>query len=118
LKARSTALAWFNAGMAVECALKGSIIAHQRWNRSPTRTVLPDFYTHDLRKLASHAGIEIDKLTRDPVFPSWCTVRLWKRSEGYNPNPMPVAVAESMIEAACGPDGVIQWLSNRFRLDI
>jgi hypothetical protein len=102
--------------MAVECALKASIIAHQRWNRSPTRKVFPDFYGHDLRKLAIYAGIKIETLVADPVFPSWCTVRLWRRAEGYNPRPMPIAVAGSMVDAACGSDGVIQWLMNRFRL--
>jgi hypothetical protein len=118
LEGNSTALAWFNAGMAVECALKACIMAHLRLNRWPDRTLRKELHTHDLRKLALAAGVEIEKLSRDPVFPSWCTVHLWRRSEGYSSKPMPFRVARDMVEGACGLDGVIQWLMIRFRLDI
>lgn len=118
LDANSTALAWFNAGMAVECALKACIMVHLRLNRWPDRSLRKELHTHDLRKLALAAGVEIEKLSRDPVFPSWCTVHLWRRSEGYSSKPMPIRVARDMVEAACGHDGVIQWLMIRFRLDI
>lgn len=118
LDANSTALAWFNSGMAVECALKACIMAHQRLNRWPDHNMRKELNTHDLRKLALAAGIDVEKLSRDTVFPSWCTVRLWRRSEGYSAKPMPFRVARDMVEAACGRDGVNQWLMIRFRLDI
>ena len=117
LAGKQTALAWLNAGFAVECALKAAIMRHQRLNGWPARASRPDLYQHDLANLAREAGIDISRLTHDPVFPAWCVVRQWQRGDSYNPKPMPVRVARDMVESACGAEGVIQWLIERFRLD-
>ena len=118
LQAKHTSEAWTASGFAVECALKASIMAHQRFNRFPTRDLRPDLYTHDLRHLAREAGINFRELVRDPVAAQFQTVLLWKRSEAYNPTTMPMRVAEDMVASACGSSGVIEWLSTRYRLTI
>ena len=110
--------AWAQAGFAVECALKASIMAHQRFNRWPSKDLRPDLYTHDLRHLAREAGLDFRSLIRDPIAPHFQTALLWRRTEGYNPNAMPMRVAEDMVKSACGPSGVVQWLATRYRLTI
>jgi hypothetical protein len=116
LSGKHTSIAWLNAGLAVECALKAAIMWHHRLNGWPSRANRPDFYTHDLAKLAKYAGVDIGLLIHDPIFPAWCVVRQWQRGDSYNPKPMPMQVARDMVEAACGANGVIAWLNVRFRL--
>ena len=118
LGAKQTIDAWAHAGLAVECALKASVMAHHRFNRWPSRELRPDLYTHDLKHLAREAGIDFKALVRDPIASHFQTALLWRRTEGYNPNAMPMHVAADMVTSACGPNGVVQWLASRYRLTI
>ena len=114
MRAKITADAWNHAGFAVECAVKAAIMARLRLNVWPSRDHRAEFYTHNLHDLCKILGIQFN--TRDPVAPKWQTVLLWGRSDSYYPGAMPIKVASDMIEAGCGPEGVIPWLIGRFRL--
>src|SRR5262245_9328384 len=115
LKQKITANAWSDAGFAVECALKAAIMRHRRFKRWPTKSSRPDLYTLSLHRLIGEAGLTLSP--RDPLAPKWQTVLLWRREDTYGAKPMPVKVARNMVEAACASDGVIAWLTTRFRLD-
>jgi HEPN domain-containing protein len=118
LSNKHTAEAWGASGFAVECALKAAIMSRHRFNRWPSREERPDLYSHDLRHLFAEAGIDLQALIRDPPAPKLQTVLLWRRGEGYNPKAMPEKVARDIVDAALGPEGVIEWLCMRFRLTI
>jgi hypothetical protein len=100
--------AYFHVGVAAECSLKAYIMWKERLNSWPDRSLRPELYTHDLRKLVQIAGIQLK--TTDPLGPSWKVVLDWDRNQAYDPKPMPRRVALSMIEAAFGPKGVVTWI--------
>jgi hypothetical protein len=116
LKQKITANAWNDAGFAVECALKAAIMRNARFNSWPTKGSRPDLHTHLLHHLIKEAGIVLS--ARDPIAHKWQTVLLWRRSDTYVSKPMPFKVASDMVEAACGPGGVIECLNTRYHLDI
>lgn len=116
LEAGSTDLAWFNAGLSVECMLKAAIMRKDGLNRWPERPSRPDLWTHDLTRLAKAAGINLPGLITDPISAAFLVVLLWRRGEGYNPKTMPLRVASDMVLAATGKDGVNQWIAKRFQL--
>ena len=100
--------AYFHVGFAAECSLKAYIMWKERLNSWPDRGLRPELYTHDLWKLVQIAGIQLN--TKDPVGPSWKVVLDWDRNQAYDPKPMPRRVAQSIIEAAFGPKGVVTWI--------
>jgi hypothetical protein len=100
--------AYFHVGIAAESSLKAYIMWKERLNSWPDRSLRPELYTHDLRKLVQIAGIQLK--TTDPLGPSWKVVLDWDRNQAYDPKPMPRRVARSMIEAAFGPQGVVTWI--------
>ena len=116
LKAKHTIDAWGHAGFSVECTLKAAAMVHQRFNRWPTRDSRPDLYSHNLVHLMREAGLDPTSLIHDPIAGAFQTVLLWRRTEGYNPKAMPIKVASDMVEAACGVEGVVEWLCKRYRL--
>lgn len=101
----------YHAGLATECALKGYIMKNERLNRWPDRDERPELYSHDINRLMRIAGIVVD--SRDPTAPSWHTMSLWSRGQGYEPAPTPRRVARSFVEAAFGPAGAVTWLRLR-----
>lgn len=100
--------AHFNAGLAIECALKAYLMRAERLNGWPSRASRPDLYTHDLRKLMMLAGLHID--ASHPIAAAWILTQNWDRNQGYDPRPMPDRVAKSWFAAAFGPEGVVTWL--------
>jgi hypothetical protein len=118
LKKNMTAEAWYHAGFAIEAAVKAAIMVYHRFNTWPSRGLRQDLYEHKLHSLLQEAGIDVKQLTKDPVAHKLQTVLLWNRGDTYNPKAMPRRVAASMVEAACGSDGVRSWIGARFRLDI
>lgn len=105
------AQALFHVGLAVECMLKAYIMHRERLNCWPDKASRGDLYTHDLRKLAEIAKIEV-KVT-DPHAPAWSVLRQWDRNQGYNPKPMPRKVARSWCDAAFGTEGVVTWIRQK-----
>jgi hypothetical protein len=100
--------ALFHAGMAIECALKAYIMHRERLNGWPSREARPELYVHDLRKLREIAGIPLDALT--PQAPHWHLLLQWDRGQAYDPEPMPLKVARSWVDAAFGQGGLVTWI--------
>ena len=110
-EARATVL--FHVGTSIEHALKAVIMKREGLNRWPDRTAPGNYWTHDLNKLRTKLNLKLDHAS--PVAPNWQVVITWTRYEDYNydPKPMPKKVAASYIEAAYGPDGVMQWVLSQ-----
>lgn len=102
-----------HCGLAVECALKAYICARERFNEWPSQSSRRDLYTHDLRKLRTIAGIEIEPA--DALAASWHVMLQWDRAQDYDPKPTPKRVADSYFEAAFGTDGIATWLHQTLK---
>ena len=118
LRENQTRDAWDRAGFAIECALKAAVLKYRRLNRTPTKEMQPDFYTHNLFFLIEEAGISLDDLVKDPIAAKIQTGLMWRRGDAYSPGPMPAKMAKSMVQAACSPDGILAWITIRFRIEI
>jgi hypothetical protein len=101
----------FHVGTSVECALKAVIMQREGLNRWPDRNT--DYWTHDLNKLRAKLRLVMDRA--DAVAPLWQVVITWNRGADYvyAPKPMPLKVAKSYIEAAYGPNGVMEWVLSK-----
>jgi hypothetical protein len=79
--------AYYLAGYAVECALKACIAKQINSHEIPSKSLINDFYTHDLERLIKLTGIEQDhkrKIKSDPDFKiNWSIVRLWTEGARY-----------------------------------
>lgn len=107
--------AWSQAGFSIECLLKASIMAKERFNTWPSRGARGDLYTHDLEKLADILGMKV--LPADPVAPSWSVVLQWRREHSYVSKVRPAAITNGLIDAAFSDNGVFQWISRRYLLN-
>jgi HEPN domain-containing protein len=111
--------AYYLGGYAVECALKALICANTREFDFPPKDA-KDYYTHDLVKLLTIAGLEnsLKEVFRDNqrLDEYWNVVKDWKedrryRSEGTDAE----RAARELIEAISDPEhGVLQWLRNHY----
>lgn len=103
--------AWIAAGFAVELALKAVIIRQRRYNQWPSREAAPELHTHSLRMLVRHAGIDLTAIPLS-VRASLRTTLDWTRGHDYMYARMSRAQARSMVDAAFGEGGVVQWLKT------
>lgn len=103
--------AWFAAGSGVEFALKALICERERFNAWPSRDRRSDLHIHDLKKLLRIAGLD-PKAAPANVQPAIRQVLDWNRNHDYVAKPMPRKVARSMVEAAFGPSGMVEWLKS------
>lgn len=111
--------AWLNAGFSVECCLKAAIMKRERLNRWPEPDRAPELWTHDLRGLFKRLGIDPVKFDHShPVAPALKMVLDWRRQHGYAVDKLPLKRASDMCEAAFGGNGVIEWLADRYQLNI
>lgn len=110
-EARATVV--FHVGSSIEFALKALIMKVEGLNRWPEKSDPGNYWTHDLTELRKKLKLKIEYT--DPVAPFWQVVKQWNRSAdySYNPKPMPMTVAESYIEAAYGPNGVMEWVLSK-----
>ncbi|MBV9217808.1 MAG: hypothetical protein JOY94_00185 [Methylobacteriaceae bacterium] len=105
--------AYYLAGYAIECALKACIASEFQAHAIPARKFVNDIYTHDLKKLASIAGLTPkidDRSSRDPSFGSnWEIVAEWSEDSRYVL--MSEDEARALLEAVVDPrQGVFQWI--------
>jgi hypothetical protein len=107
-----TQLSWSNAGFACECVFKAAIMAKERLNSWPSRSSRPELYTHDLAQLAKILGFEVKPI--DQVAPAWSVVVRWRRHHMYNSNNMPMPVAQGLMDAVFGEEGVTQCLKQSY----
>ena len=115
--ARSWRNAYVLAGQAVEHALKGRIMRHLGLNRWPPRRARGELYTHDLGELAKLAGIwetlEITVSRAEPLGNAWMIAKDFAINKRYpDGRPFPVRLGRDMVEAAGGPDGLVEWLNE------
>ena len=111
--------AWLAAGFAVECCLKSVIMRRERLNRWPGPDTAPELWTHDLRGLFQRLGINpLGLNTKDPIAPALKTVLDWRREHGYSVGKVPTKLGEAICEAAFGPNGVVEWLAQLYKLSI
>jgi hypothetical protein len=104
---------YFHAGLAVECALKAYIMRRERLNAWPSKEARADLWTHDLRALREIAQIPL--AVAASLAPAWHVVLQWDRNQGYDPARMPRKVAQALVEAAFGQDGVVTWIRQSLR---
>jgi hypothetical protein len=111
--------AWLNAGFSLECCLKAAIMKKERLNRWPDREDDPDLWKHDLMVLFKRLGIDPLKFDhKHHVAPALKMVLDWRREHGYAVNKLPLKYGDSICQAAFGANGVVEWLADRFRLNI
>lgn len=95
--------AFQHAGFAVECALKCRVMRFKRLNSWPDRTSRKDLYVHNLRKLASSAGIEAmllaETAARTDIGLAWMIVKDWSIEVRYDPRPFPARRGADMVAA-------------------
>jgi HEPN domain-containing protein len=110
---------WQNAcllgGHAVECALKGVLMHRLRVEAWPDRTARPEYYTHDLARLAVLAGVadlllaEVQAATRIGV--GWQIAKRYALSRRYPAGAeFPAQLGHDMVMAISGEDGLVRWL--------
>jgi hypothetical protein len=111
--------AWLAAGFAVECCLKAAIMKKERMNRWPDPGDAPELWTHDLRGLLKHLGIDTQKFDpKHSVAPALKMVLDWRREHGYSVGKLPLKHAKSLCEAAFESNGVVEWIAVQYRLNI
>lgn len=103
--------AWQAAGSGVEFALKAVIMRQERLNRWPDRDERPELHTHDLYVLFRVAGIDPARL-QGPLRVAARVVLQWRREHDYVVGAMERREARSMVDAAFGREGVVQWLKT------
>lgn len=103
--------AWQAAGTGVEFTLKAVIMRKGGFNRWPDKESRPDLYVHDLRSLMASGGIDPRSAPRE-LRGRLKTVLDWDRAHDYVPGQMQRRQARTMVDAAFGADGVIQWLMS------
>lgn len=90
-----------------------------RMNRWPDQADRPDLWTHSLEDLANILGINPKSFDpTDAAAAAWKMTFEWHRGHGYASNKLSLKFSEQMYEAAFGSDGVVEWLSKRYRLNI
>lgn len=88
-------------------------------NHWPDKDSAPDLWTHSLGDLFKRLGVEPLKFDpKSPVAPALKMVLDWRREHGYSIGKTSVKLASDMHAAAFGPNGVIEWLAARYRLNI
>lgn len=103
--------AWYNAGVAMEFALKSVISRRRGYNRWPEKAGNEAIYTHDLRVLFREAGLNISQVPKS-LRGALQTAFEWDRLHDYRPMTMKRAVARSMVNAVCYEKGLLAWLKT------
>ncbi|MDO7843474.1 hypothetical protein [Sphingomonas immobilis] len=104
--------AWVAAGFAVELAVKALIVRQRQLGFFPSKDAAPELHIHNLRRLMiEYAGLN---LAQAPAS-SRASIRQaldWERRHDYFEAPMSRKAARSMVDAAFGENGVVQWLNS------
>lgn len=88
LRTRNFDAAYYLAGLAVECALKGRIASLFRANDIPDKRLVNDVHTHDLTALVRIAGLRdrlaAEQQTNVQFDSNWKTVTTWSNESRYS----------------------------------
>jgi len=80
--------AYYLAGYAIECALKACIAKRtRRYDYPPSRKIIENFYTHDLKLLLKGSGLEgefeQDRRRNPTLDRNWTVVKDWSEQARY-----------------------------------
>lgn len=115
---RRYSAAYYLAGYAVECGLKACIARQiKQYEFPPTARFSRDVFTHDLKDLVKHAGLNdwlAERLKASKEFRrNWETVTRWTEESRYRET-LPedtVALIGAITEEA---DGVMVWIRQHW----
>ena len=110
-------IAYYTAGLAVECALKSVITRKFKNDTWPDKKFVVDIHTHDIARLVKLADLEIERLAmeaRSANFRAyWGTLSGWRIDSRYQT--WTKAEARDIIEAASRrSDGILSWLKKHW----
>jgi HEPN domain-containing protein len=108
--------AYYLAGYALECTLKACITKQVRAGDFPDKKLANDFFTHDFKKLLSHAQLSqklTEKENQDADFKlNWASVIKWTETSRYDTS-IEELQARDLINAITDTNsGVLAWLMN------
>ena len=110
--------AYYLLGYAVECALKARIAKQIKRHDFPDRKLIHDSYTHDLSKLLTLSGLEIEfqkqiKNNRS-LEVNWAVVKDWSEESRYLTDILK-SKATDLYSAVMGrKDGFLSWVKKRW----
>jgi len=105
--------AYYLAGYAIECALKGCIAKRTRRYEFPEQKKVNSSYSHNLQQLMTVADLEEalnDRSSRDPEFQAnWNIVAAWSEQSRYRRQR--ADLADALVRAVGDKrHGVISWI--------
>lgn len=112
-------IAYYLAGIAVECALKAKIARRFRANDIPDRKLVADIYQngHDLTGLVRYAQLENELMSEQASSPafrdSWLAVTGWNVNARYQQWSQQEAVAIFSAVSQRG-SGVLPWIRRHW----
>ncbi len=112
------AAAYYLLGYAVECGLKACAAKQFHEHEAPDRTIVNNFYTHQLDRLLDISGAKAVHQARaagDPQFQvNWNVVHDWNESSRYDHSTTETK-ARDMLAAVTDPSsGVLTWLKTQW----
>ena len=116
MHAERWAAAYYLLGYAIECALKACAAKRFHEHEVPAKSLVNDFYTHQMDRLLGISDVEDALKSReahDPRFRrNWEIVRDWSETARYNRSATE-AQAHEMFAAVTDPSsGVLPWLKR------
>jgi hypothetical protein len=111
------AAAYYLLGYAVECGLKACVARQFRQDEVPDKTIVNNFYTHQLDKLLGISGAKGALEARTAAEPgfqvNWNTVRDWSESSRYDHSTSEAKARDMLIAVADPMNGVLTWLKTQ-----
>ncbi|MFZ7945895.1 HEPN domain-containing protein [Neobacillus sp. 19] len=101
--------AYYLSGYVIECALKACIAKKTKKFDYPDKKLIDKIYTHDLTKLLSVVGINLDEATKI----KWTIVKDWSEQDRYKRHVE--EEARNIYEAvANSKEGVLVWIKQHW----
>jgi HEPN domain-containing protein len=108
--------AYYLSGYAVECAFKACIAKRIKRYEFPDKKLVNEIYTHDLSKLLSVSGLELEhrrESAADPNFESnWAIVKQWSEQARYLYGVSQSKVEELYLAVVSKQGGILPWLKK------
>jgi HEPN domain-containing protein len=104
--------AYYNAGFAVECALKACVARNTRQFDFPLH---PDearkTWSHDLNRLLEFSGLSAHLASQpDSLISNWNSVKRWQNDSRYNSGIAEAEAQQMYLRVTDATDGVLPWL--------
>ena len=108
--------AYHLGGYSIECALKAVLCRQFAAESLPDKGLVQAAYTHNLRELASLAGLAkaLKQSKENENFSvNWSIVSSWSEASRYQPASEPEAL--DLICAIDGDDGILEWIKSHWQ---